>query len=86
MSLMLDGVPAKLGPNAKYGLGVIIRQTPMGVAYGHSGFFPGFLTELIYFPEHHVCIALQTNSSDFKTIKLGLYRIGLTITEQLVKK
>jgi D-alanyl-D-alanine carboxypeptidase len=86
MSLMLDGVPAKLGPNAKYGLGVIIRQTPMGVAYGHSGFFPGFLTELIYFPEHQVCVALQTNSSDFKTIKLGLYRIGLTITEQLVKK
>jgi D-alanyl-D-alanine carboxypeptidase len=86
MSLMLDGVPAKLGPNAKYGLGVIIRQTPMGVAYGHSGFFPGYLTELIYFPEHNVCMALQTNSSDFKTIKLGLYRIALTITEQLVKK
>lgn len=86
MSLMLDGVPAKLGPNSKYGLGVIIRQTPMGVAYGHSGFFPGYLTELIYFPEHNVCMALQTNSSDFKTIKLGLYRIALTITEQLVKK
>lgn len=41
---MLDGVPAKLGPNTKYGFGVIIRQTPFGASYGHSGFFPGYLT------------------------------------------
>lgn len=86
MALTLDGVPAKLGPNSKYGLGVIIRQTPYGSAFGHSGFFPGYLTEMIYFPEHNICIALQTNTSDVKNIKLGLYRIALTITDHLVKK
>ena len=35
-------VPAKLGPETKYGLGVIVRSgTPVGTTWGHSGFFPG---------------------------------------------
>ena len=59
-TLMLkDAVVAKLGHDTKYGLGVIIRKTPQGVAYGHSGFFPGYLTELLYFPDRKLCIALQ---------------------------
>mgnify|MGYP001027394784 CR=1 FL=1 len=86
MALMMDGVPAKLGPNSKYGLGVIIRQTPQGIAFGHSGFFPGYLTEMMYFPEHNIYMALQTNTSDVKNIKLGLYRMALTITDHLIKK
>ena len=40
MDDLLDGVPAKLGPETKYGLGVIIRPTQFGVTYGHSGFMP----------------------------------------------
>lgn len=60
---MLDGVPAKLGPNTKYGLGVIIRQTPFGTSYGHSGFFPGYLTEMMYFPDAKMAIAVQVNTS-----------------------
>jgi len=39
----LDGVPAPmLGREAKYGLGVILRPTTLGMTYGHSGFFPGW--------------------------------------------
>ena len=60
---MLNGVPARLGPETKYGLGVIIRPTKLGVAYGHSGFFPGYLTEMLYFPEHKFALALQVNTS-----------------------
>jgi D-alanyl-D-alanine carboxypeptidase len=60
---MLDGVPAKLGPEAKYGLGVIIRPTALGISYGHSGFFPGYITEMIYFPEHKFAVAVQVNTS-----------------------
>jgi D-alanyl-D-alanine carboxypeptidase len=63
LSQMLDGVPAKLGPEAKYGLGVIIRPTALGISYGHSGFFPGYITEMIYFPEHKFAIAVQVNTS-----------------------
>lgn len=61
---MLDGVAAPmLGRNAKYGLGVIIRQTEAGTSYGHSGFFPGYLTDMMYFPDHKVSIAVQVNTS-----------------------
>ena len=60
---MLDGVPARLGPESKYGLGVIIRPSPLGITYGHSGFMPGYQTELVYFPDSKVSIAVQINSS-----------------------
>jgi D-alanyl-D-alanine carboxypeptidase len=61
---MLTGTSAPmLGKEAKYGLGVIIRPTGLGTSYGHSGFFPGYLTEMIYFPEHKIALALQVNSS-----------------------
>ena len=63
MPKFLDGVPARLGPEAKYGLGVIIRPSPLGLTYGHSGFMPGYQTELVYFPESKVSIAVQVNSS-----------------------
>jgi D-alanyl-D-alanine carboxypeptidase len=60
---MLDGVPARLGRDAKYGLGVIIRPTPAGLTYGHSGFFPGYMTDMMYFPESKIAVAVQVNSS-----------------------
>ena len=62
-SQMLTGVPARLGGGATYGLGVIIRPTPLGISHGHSGFFPGYLTEVRYFPDHGVAVAFQVNSS-----------------------
>lgn len=65
---MLDGVPAKLGPNSKYGLGVIIRPTKVGMTYGHSGFFPGYLTDMMYLPEHKIAVAIQVNSSVFRDV------------------
>jgi D-alanyl-D-alanine carboxypeptidase len=87
--MVTDAVPAKLGKDVKYGLGVIIRQTPLGTAYGHSGFFPGYLTEMLYFPGSKMCIALQANSSDFSTIKLPLLRclllIGMRLQEPGIK-
>jgi D-alanyl-D-alanine carboxypeptidase len=58
------GVPARgLGQGARYGLGVIILDTPLGPSHGHSGFFPGYLTEMRYFPEHRFAVALQVNTS-----------------------
>ena len=51
-------------PRRSYGLGVIVRPTtPAGPTWGHSGFFPGYQTELVHFVEHGVTIALQINSS-----------------------
>lgn len=63
LPLMLDGVPARLGPGSRYGLGVILNDTPAGPSQGHSGFFPGYLTEMAYFPDLDVAVALQVNTS-----------------------
>jgi D-alanyl-D-alanine carboxypeptidase len=61
---MLVGVPARLGRDVRYGLGVIIRPTPLGTAYGHSGFFPGYATEMLYFPDSKIAVAMQVNVTD----------------------
>lgn len=63
MKALLEGVPSRLGPETKYGLGVIIRPTAHGVTYGHSGYMPGYQTEVMYFPELKAAIAVQVNSS-----------------------
>jgi D-alanyl-D-alanine carboxypeptidase len=61
---MLDGVAAPmLGRETKYGLGVIIRKTQTGTSYGHSGFFPGYMTDMMYFPEQKIAVAAQVNTS-----------------------
>jgi len=42
---------------------LIPTETEAGPAQGHSGFFPGYLTEMAYFPELDVAVALQMNTS-----------------------
>lgn len=66
---MEKGVPAKTGKGDEYGLGVQIRHTDFGVTYGHGGWFPGYLSEMEYFTEYHVAIAMQINTDDFAKTK-----------------
>jgi hypothetical protein len=62
--MIAAGVPARLGPQTQYGLGVIIRpSTPAGPVVGHSGFFPGYLTELVHAQDSGVTVAAQVNAS-----------------------
>lgn len=73
---VLDGVPAPmLGPETRYGLGVIIRKTRLGTAYGHSGFFPGYMTDMMYFPDHKVAVAVQVNTSVGRSLGKPLGRV-----------
>jgi D-alanyl-D-alanine carboxypeptidase len=66
--MISSAVPARLGPETGYGLGVIVRRaTPVGATWGHSGFFPGYQTELLHLPDRHVTLALQINSSAPRT-------------------
>ena len=69
---LLDGVPARLGQNTKYGLGVIIRETPLGTLYGHSGFFPGYQAEMLYLPTLKAAVAFQVNSSVPRALGQGM--------------
>ena len=84
---VLDGVPAPiLGRETRYGLGVIIRKTPLGTSYGHSGFFPGYMTDMMYFPEHKVAIAVQVNTSVGRSIGKPLGTVLVEMMEVIREK
>ena len=84
---VLDGVPAPmLGRETKYGLGVIIRKTTLGTSYGHSGFFPGYMTDIMYFPEHKVAIAVQVNTSVGRSLGKPLTRVLAEAMEIIAAK
>ncbi|HKP39176.1 MAG TPA: serine hydrolase domain-containing protein [Pyrinomonadaceae bacterium] len=79
---VLDGVPAPmLGRETRYGLGVIIRKTAAGTSYGHSGFFPGYMTDMMYFPEQKIAIAVQVNTSVPRDLGKPLSRVILEVFE-----
>jgi D-alanyl-D-alanine carboxypeptidase len=69
LSTLLDAVPAKTAPGDQYGLGVQVRQSDWGMSYGHGGWFPGYLSEMEYFPQRKTAIALQFNTDDFGKLK-----------------
>ena len=82
---VLDGVSAPmLGRETKYGLGVIIRKTTLGTSYGHSGFFPGYMTDMMYFPEHRVAVAVQVNTSVGRSLGKPLGRVLVEAMEAIV--
>ena len=73
---VINGVDApRLGRETKYGLAAIIRQTTAGTSYGHSGFFPGYMTDMMYFPEHKIAVAVQVNTSVGRNLGKPLSRV-----------
>lgn len=64
VNLMTTGVPAKTGRNDKYGLGCQIRPSEYGETWGHNGWFPGWLSDVQYFPKQKIAIAVQFNSDN----------------------
>lgn len=81
---VIDGVAAPmLGRETKYGLAAIIRQTTAGTVYGHSGFFPGYMTDMMYFPEHKIAIAVQVNTSVGRSLGKPLSRVLVEVMETI---
>lgn len=68
---MRKGVPAKTGKNHEYGLGMQIRPSTLGTSYGHGGWFPGYLTEMDFFPDKKIAVAIQLSTDDFQKLKRG---------------
>ena len=46
-----------------YGLGIFASNGPLGRAYGHGGYYPGYRSQMTYYPKYDVAVAYQLNSS-----------------------
>jgi len=72
---LLTGVDAKEGRGSgagnKYGLAVQIRPSEWGVSYGHGGWFPGYRSEMEYFPQQRIAVAVQFNTDAGSALKKG---------------
>ncbi len=86
MGDFLQGIEAK-GLGGKWGLGVHIKETPVGMSYGHSGFFPGYLTNMLYYPEYQFAIAFQVNTTNAKNLSLfrKLFQLIPTIKDYVIQ-
>ena len=56
------------GDGANYGLGVMIKNSNWGKAYGHDGEWPGYLSEMRYYPKFHLAIAVMVNSDEIPEV------------------
>jgi D-alanyl-D-alanine carboxypeptidase len=65
---MLDGKQSE--GHDRYGLGVELTTSGAGPVYGHSGWVPGYQTQVVYFPDFKVGAAVQVNSDPMKRYKL----------------
>ena len=68
LEMLEVGVPAKTGPGDRYGLGVQIRKSDWGTSLGHGGWFPGYLSEMEYFPSRRLAVAVQFNTDDMRSL------------------
>ena len=81
LPVMEAGVPARTGKSDEYGLGAQIRHTPYGITYGHGGWFPGYISEMEYFPDKHIAMAIQFNTDDLSKTKGIGHRTLLQLAE-----
>src|SRR5215203_841888 len=59
---MLRGAPS--GEGQGYGLGTQIYESKWGKAYGHDGEFPGYLSDVRYYPRFKISVAVQVNADE----------------------
>ncbi|MGE3173733.1 MAG: serine hydrolase domain-containing protein [Planctomycetota bacterium] len=62
------GVPCDRRVADGYGLGCFVLDTPLGPAFGHSGFMPGFQAMLEHFERPRLTVALMWNTDDGRKV------------------
>jgi D-alanyl-D-alanine carboxypeptidase len=67
--------PSPAGEGLACGLGVFVYDTPLGEAWGHDGWLPGYTGRLLYFPQHRVAVAVQTNAG--RDMSVGNHALAL---------
>ncbi len=85
--LMTEPVELKDGSRASYGLGVNIGHLEQHRVIGHGGATPGFSSQLAYYPDDDLAIAVLANSDDALTRRLSdqIARAVLGMVEPLTR-
>lgn len=71
LTQMLAGDVVRPGLGSGYGLGAQIWKGDLGTSYGHGGWFPGYLSQMEYFPAQKIAIAIQFNTDAGRQLKKG---------------
>jgi len=53
------------------------------MTYGHDGWFPGYLTTVLYFPDHRTSIAFQVNTDNQRELGMPLARLANSVAALL---
>jgi D-alanyl-D-alanine carboxypeptidase len=83
---LLDTVPWDPGGPGydAYGLGVIVDETPLGITYGHSGWYPGYNTVVAYYPTGRFAVAVQVNRDYNSGAKTAAQRLAASVQAHLL--
>ena len=65
---MQTGIKAQTGRDHLYGLGMQIRPGKNGFTYGHSGWYPGYVSDCMYDPGSNISVAIQFNTDNGKQL------------------
>ncbi len=71
------------GDGRRYGLGLYRYETPLGRAWAHGGYFPGYRSGLLYFPETRIAVAVQTNRDFAADVDAILLKIARRVRSSL---
>ena len=75
--------PVATPDGRRYGLGLYRYATPIGVAWGHGGYFPGYRSGLLYFPDTQIAVAAQANRDYLADLDPLLLEIAKTVRSSL---
>ena len=62
MNDLIAGDPKDKDKPKRYGLGVYVTQSNLGISYGHGGWCVGYLSHVAYYPAQRVAVAVQVNT------------------------
>ena len=70
-------LPTGPGVTSRYGLGIFITERPeFGRYIGHSGFFPGYTSNVAHFLDHGLTVAVQFNTDSGPDVNESLRSIA----------
>lgn len=83
---MVAGAEVREALGSGYGLAAQIWKTDLGTSYGHGGWFPGYLSQMEYFPNEKIAVAIQFNTDAVRQLKKGPRRYLLDIAHVVINE